>query len=216
MTNIDIDELLRDHAQRQADREPPPPSLDALSDRAAHQRRPRWSPRLAIAASVIIVAALAATTATITHTHPTTTPAASRSTQPAPVDLPKGLWQIALREAALLGGTHVTAEAVHSTQQTAERYITGDTITGDTHPSDTHHGEDPGWVVQIHGTFTPPGPNRPSGHVLTLFLDDPTFRIAWFSLQNQPHDLSRLGPVRHLGSADLRGPSGEPQPRKSS
>lgn len=189
MNPTDIEDLVQLHAQRWTRSQPPPPPLDVAVRNAQLRRRPRID-RLAIAACVIAVLALAAIPVVRTFAQPRS---ASRPAAPSPQVLAK-LTQIARSASAENGGAAVTAEAVHTTYLAAERAV----LNGDTgsNPAATT----PVWVVQIRGDFTcyscrGPGRATPTGHVITLIVIAATLQSSDFGLGNQPHDLTSLGNV---------------------
>ena len=197
MNTADIDHLLQDAARRWNAWQPTPPPLAEAVTRAQTSRRRSKSTWLAIAASVIVVIAIATIPVlrSLSTDRHSTHAAASR---PSDSTIAK-LSQIARTAAVANGDPHVTAEAVRTTYLLAEKAILGGDrsfLTPDNAPV---------WIIQIHGTFNCAGCSRPPGShvvikgtIITLIEDAAAFMPHDFTIGDQAHDLTALGTVVRL------------------
>jgi hypothetical protein len=218
--NDALDDLLREHGRQWiADQPVPPPLDDAVREATALRGS---GIKLAVAASVLAVAAIAGIAATWTLSGGSATPAGNSSAptlpnSPAattfdgttPVTSPtsppntagepvlQGLTQRARSTAIANNDPNATGEFVQTTYGQAE--IALDIGTSSSPPSDTDV-----FVIQLHGTFTcavchhPPGAPTPTGGAITLVLNAQSFVGYAFGIDQQPHDLNQLGNVIQL------------------
>lgn len=181
-----VEETLRADVRRWRQSQPVPPPLDAAVRQVVGRRRPSRRIGLAVAASVLVVAAGVAVP--VVRSLTASGPASSAAGGP-PAAVVARLAALARSAAAQNGDPHATAEAVRTTNAQAERSL--------------GTGADPGqpgstevWVIQVRGHFRCPScfdllPLTAVAEIIDLRAN----QVYGFSVRMRPVDLTPLGTV---------------------
>ena len=193
MTDADIDLVLRRHAGSWLDQAPPEAELSALVDRAAAARaaRPHW--RVPVAASIVLIAALAGALMLIRAHHPS-----APSTSTTPYQLTEVQRALALstahREAdgANLGQTVVQSRGWQSFVHSVSASVMPHSQAGDFGAAATPDRTELVLVVQLIGRFSlittgPPGHKNATGNVLSVVVSLQTGQVTDGEIKRRPH-----------------------------